>query len=158
MSNGSAKSTATQAPFHACEWWLEVTDTVGFGRCKKLFSVEDRTIYRWQADGTTSARSASVLEKMRDLFGDLIKADRIDLARAAIEYLNSIVEDATSGVGIVPLANTMHEEVNRDFLAVGRLAAAINNQEPVAVVRSWGQAVNEEVNRSIAKYERDCAQ
>lgn len=155
MSKRAWKLTANQGRFTASDWWMEVTDTVGRGKCQRLFSVKERTIYRWESDGKTSQRSASVLEKMRELFDTLVAMDRIDLVASAITYFDEVIEQAMPGIGVVPLAKTMHEEICRDYQAVSRLADAIANKEPVAVVRSWAQAANEEINRSVAKYEQE---
>lgn len=155
MSNGSRKLTAPQPPFPAYEWWLEVTRALGISECADIFSVDQRTIYRWRADGMSAERSASVMEKFRHLLSVLLMYGRVDLASTGIEYLNSVMTDVRESIGVVPLASTIHEEILRDFASVSRLADAIANKEPVAVVRSWAQAANEEINRSVAKYAQE---
>lgn len=152
MSKVTAKMTPE--PFPAHEWWLEVTNTLGVSECADIFSVDQRTIYRWRADGFSATRSTSVMEKFRRLLSTLVMFDRVDLVISGTEYFNSLLQDIVPGIGIVPLAKTMHEEVNRDFVAVGRLAEAIANGEPVAVIESWAQAANEEISRSVAKYKQ----
>lgn len=154
MSKTSSKLTANQPPFPANEWWMEVTRTVGVSECADIFSVDQRTIYRWRADGMTSERSASAMEKMWRLLGLLVLFDRSDLAVDAIDYLRSVV-DSVEMSGVVPLAKTVHEEVNRDFLSVSKMGGAIARNEPVAVVRSWADAAKEEIDRTVAKYEKE---
>jgi|GEM_PF-6532703 len=154
MSNDSRNLTAAPEPFPAHDWWMEVTKTIGVSECADLFSVDQRTIYRWRADGMSAARSTSIMEKFRHLLAMLVMFDRVDLVVSGTEYFNSILGDLAATVGVVPLARTIHEEVNRDFASVARLAAAIENKEPVAVVSSWAVASNEEINRTVAKYEQ----
>jgi len=154
MSKDQRKLPTCQEPFPAHEWWLEVTRAVGISECADIFSVDQRTIYRWRADGMSAERSTSVMEKLRRLMSILIMYDRCDLAASGAEYFNSLLTGSQECLGIIPLAKTMHEEINRDFLAVGRLADAIANKEPAAVVESWAQAANEEINRSVAKYKQ----
>ena len=155
MSNKSAQLTTNQPPFSANEWWMEVTKAIGVSECADIFSVDQRTVYRWRADGLSAERSTSVMEKFRHLLSMLIMFDRCDLAAAAVEYFNSLLLDAAAGIGVVPLAKTIHEEVSRDFISVGTLAAAIAEQQPVAVVKIRAVAAIEEINRSVAKYRRD---
>jgi len=154
MSKDQRKLPTCQEPFPAHEWWLEVTRAVGISECADIFSVDQRTIYRWRADGMSAERSTSVMEKFRRLLSVLIMYDRCDLVASGTEYFNSLLTGSQECLGIIPLAKTMHEEINRDFLAVGRLADAIANKEPAAVVESWAQAANEEINRSVAKYKQ----
>jgi len=154
MSKAARKLTAISEPFPAHEWWMEVTKAVGISECADIFSVDARTIYRWRADGMSAERSTSGMEKFRRLLSILIMYDRCDLAASGVEYFNSLLTGSQECRGIIPLAKTMHEEINRDFIAVGRLADAIANNEPPAVVESWAKAANEEINRSVAKYKQ----
>lgn len=155
MSNVTRNLTAVPPPFEAHSWWLEVSKTVSVSECADLFSVDQRTIYRWRADGRSAARSVSVMEHFRTLLAMLIMFDRVDLVITGVEYFNSILRDVADEVCVMPLAPTIHEEITRDFVSVARLSAAIENKEPVAVVRSWAQAASEEISRTVAKYEQE---
>lgn len=150
MSNGQQKLTPTQQ-FEPHQWWFAVTKTVGVPEVADALDVSTKTVYRYRADGVTSARSTSIVERFRHLLAMLCEFDRQDLAVSAVEYLRSGFEDVDPSEPR-QLADTMIEEQLLDHRYLGGLHRAIEAGEPVENVRMVATATIAEIQRTVAKY------
>ena len=81
-----------------------------------IFNREVRSAHDWAQDPVhTECRCKSPLELLHTLF------ERMDVARAGIEYLSTALDPTVQVGGIKEPLPTIQEEILADYSAVGRL-------------------------------------
>lgn len=126
---------------------------IGAENVARIFNKEKRSAYNWGQDPAyTEHRCKNPLELLHALF---VKMDDVGIgyvARAAIRYLESAVDDDTELEDIRCTLPTISEEILADYGAVAALQQAIDAGEPLEVVKLRAAAAINEIERTIAKY------
>ena len=120
-----------------------------------IFGVKQRTVYRWRADGVTAERATSQMENFRHLLELLVMFDREDVARAAVEYFSSAINQDADVHDVAPLLPTIHEEELADYQKVAALHSAIEEGKPMPEIISLKIEAVEEIERTVAKYAKE---
>lgn len=131
--------------------------TLGRKELGELLGVGERTAYLYGENPayTAGKRCRCPLERLHAMLSELATFGRADVCRAAINYLRSAFEEVDKAPvgGIKP---TMTEEVLADYSAVASLQRAIEGCEDVDLVETLAGAAKDEIDRTFAKYIKDC--
>jgi hypothetical protein len=112
-----------------------------------------RTVRMYAQDPRfTEDRCKDPLQALHILFEELATYGRGDVARSAIKYLSSAVDDLDPGDAVQPLLATVDQEVLADYAGVADLQHAINAGEPSDVVFDLVEKAKAEIDRTLAKY------
>lgn len=118
-----------------------------------------RSAYDWAQDpATTEHRCKSPLEAMHAMFERLDAVGMGYVARAALAYLQSAVDDGADGSALVEPRPTINEELLADYEAVAGLQAAVSRCAELEDVIVLVQAAKDEIDRTYARYCRDCGE
>lgn len=114
-----------------------------------------RTAYMWGQDPAyTVDRSRDPLEALWHVMSELDTIGRGDVARAAVAYLCSALEEMSDVCHAVQeLQPTLHEELLADYGSVAELQRAIHDEaSDIETVRRLIQEAKAEIDRTLAKY------
>lgn len=146
MPKCSAKLQPWQV-FHAA------IKTLSAGVLASIFGKANiRTVYLYGADPDfTEQRCKNPLEALHLMFRKMDEVGRGDVARCAIDYLLTAIDDLDP-LAVSELKPTIDAEVLQDYAAVANLQKLIAEQaDPAAVKLALYEAV-EELQRTYAKY------
>ena len=146
----------TRTPVDPHEWFSGAIYHLGKSILLKIWNVSERTLERWSAD---KAMTASVTKNPIIMLGitleKLMERGKIDFAQAAVDFLARIVgchlvtiEDAS------PDKKTLAEECLDDLPPLAAFHSAMNNREPVSVVRPLHRKAKGELDQDMALYEK----
>lgn len=122
----------------------------------KIFHRGVRSAYDWGQDpACTEVRCRNPLDLMHALFERLDEQGRGYVARAAIAYLESALDDEAEAVDVPEPHPSLDVELLRDFAAVSRLQAAVETGEDVHLVRAIAAEAKDEIERTVARYMQD---
>lgn len=111
-----------------------------------------RTVYLYgQNPAHTEQRCKNPLEAMHMMFAEMDARGRGDVAHCAIDYLRTALEDVAGLEAVKELKATICEEILEDYIAVGRMQAAIQNGEPIEVIEREYKEALAEIDRTFAK-------
>lgn len=112
-----------------------------------------RTVRMYAQDPRfTEDRCKDPLEALHILFEELATFGRGDVARAAIGYLLSAIDEVPAADAIKPLLPTLNQEILADHALLASLQQAIDSGEPADVVAGLVDEVKAEIDRTLAKY------
>jgi hypothetical protein len=102
----------------------------------------------------TERTAKCALERLWHIFRELQAAGRPDVARQALTYLQSAIEDKEQAelFALDEVKETMAEEILADFHAVAELQDAIDAVDPPDIVRLYAKKAIAEIDRTVAKY------
>jgi hypothetical protein len=149
MSNDQAKMQPWQV-FQAARKYLGA-DTVA-----RIFNREIRSAHSWAQDPAfTAHRCRSPLELLHALFDRMDAVGLGYVARSAIGYLETAVDqEQVAGAIREPLA-TIQEEILADYTAVAALQSMIGQRGSLEEVMRFKQEAIEEIERTVARYVKD---
>lgn len=139
--------------FHAARKFLSVE------RIVLIFGKKNaRSVYTWAQDPrVTDDRCKDPLEATHTMLQDLDAIGRGDVARAAIDYLSTAIDHHDQFLAAVhDLKPTISEEILADFQAVSIYARSIESCENIDIVDALRQGAIDEINRTHAKFLKDC--
>ena len=150
MRNGMAKFEA---------WQVFAASFKALGRAKVAvcLGVTESTAYQYGANPTTTGekRCRNPLERLHSLLYELDMWGRGDVCRDAINYLRTAFEDAEPRP-VVELKPTMSEEELADYQEVSAIHSAIERRESFDLVCARAESAKSEIDRTVAKYRKDC--
>lgn len=112
-----------------------------------------RTIRMYSNDPRTSEeRCKDPLEMLHIIFSEADEIGRGDLARKAIAYLHTAIEDEFELKAPKPLLSTMDAEKLADFQSVASFQAAIEKNFNVDLIETLLNEAKDELDRTYAKY------
>jgi len=131
---------------------------LGPGSIAKVFGKSNvRSAYDWAQDPlTTQKRCRSPLEALHHMFQLLDEIGLGYVARASIAYLQTAIEPDELHNIQEPLP-TIEQEILADYSAVASLQRAVEACEEVDLVDTLKQEAIDEIERTYAKYLKDCA-
>jgi len=97
------------------------------------------------------------LERLWNVFFELKAVGRADVARQALAYLESAIEDRELEelFALDDIKATIEAEVLADFRAVAELQDAIDAGDDSAMVELIAKKAMAEIERTVAKYKKD---
>lgn len=111
-----------------------------------------RSAYSYGQDpAVTQHRCKDPIEAVRMMLERLDEVGRGDVAKAAIAYMATAIEEEYLAP-VEDLQPTLELEMLKDFGAVASLQNAIENEMPVDVVDNFRHEAVEEIDRTFAKY------
>jgi len=123
----------------------------------RIFGREKRSAYNWAHDPAhTVHRCKSPLELLHTLFERMDAVGLGYVVRAAITYLQTAIDQEETPGAIKETLPTIELELLADFQAVADLKQAIDIGTDPDAVRLQGCLANEEIERTVAKYIKDC--
>lgn len=150
MRNGMAKFEA---------WQVFAASFKALGRAKVAgcLGVTESAAYQYGANPTTTGekRCRNPLERIHSLLYELDMWGRGDVCRDAIDYLRTAFEEAEPKP-VSELKPTMNEELLADYQAVASLQRAVESCEQIDIVEALVEAAKAEIDRTYAKYLKDC--
>ena len=147
MSDESPKMQPWQV-FHAAKKHL------GVEAVARIFNKEKRSAYNWAGDpACTEVRCKSPLELLHTLFERMDAAGCGYMARAAIRYLETALDDTDPPLVREPLP-TVQDELLADYAALAEFQRAIHAGMDMDAVQSLKIAAIEEIERTVARYGR----
>lgn len=112
-----------------------------------------RTVYLYGADPDfTEQRCKNPLEALHLMFRKMDEVGRGDVARCAIDYLSTAIDDLGQLEPVGELKKTIDAEVLQDYAAVANLRKLIDEQADPAAVKLALHEAMEELQRTYAKY------
>lgn len=131
--------------------------TLGRVKLGSLLGVGERTAYLYGENPayTAGKRCRCPLERIHGMFSELATFGRSDVCRAAIDYLRSSYEEVESGP-VEDLKPTVRDELLADYSAVASLQRAIEACEDIDLVETLVQKAKAEIDRTHARYLKDC--
>ena len=113
-----------------------------------------RSAYDWSQDPayTVQRVKRNPLECDHLMLSMLVERGREDVARAAIQYLETALEQDIHPDAIHDLKPTMDAEILADFKAVAALQEAIEENAPVEEIKALATEAKEEIARTLTKY------
>lgn len=150
MRNGKMK-------FEAWQVFAASFKAIGRAKVAACLGVTESTAYQYGANPNTTGdkRCRNPLERMHSLLNELDTWGRADVCRDAINYLRSAFEEADPKP-VVELKATMNDELLADYQAVATLQRAIESCEQIDIVEVLVEEAKAEIDRTYAKYLKDC--
>ncbi|NDY41273.1 hypothetical protein G3N55_00210 [Dissulfurirhabdus thermomarina] len=136
-----------------CSWhfWRGARKALRPERLAVLWGRGARVIYFYGQPPGSPGRNRDPLERLHALFQELDICGRGDICRAAIQYLQSALDDVDPACP-ADLKPTMEAEVLADYAAVAAFQAAVEAGAPADVVSDMAAEAKAEIDRSVAKY------
>ena len=140
--------------FQSWQFWAAAKKTLGESRLLLILGRRNgRTIRMYSADPRyTQERCRDPLEHLHIILQELDTFGRGDIARLAIEYLSTAVDDHTLPTAAVDLQPTMELEVLMDYQAISDLQRAIADGAAPDQVAALAENAKREIDRTLAKY------
>lgn len=136
--------------FHAANKYLRPENVA------RIFNKEKRSAYNWGQDPAfTEHRCRNPLEHLYSLFEKMDAAGIGYVARSAIRYLQTAIEDDVALEDIKEPLSTITEEILADYSAVAKLQQAIEAEAGLETINNLKKEAIEEVERTVARYARD---
>lgn len=113
-----------------------------------------RTIRLYSQDPRfTEDRCKDPLESLHIIFSEVDEIGRGDLARKAIAYLETALEDGRADISpAVQLLPTMDAEKLADYQKVAAFQKAIDDGDDIDIVETLMKEAKDEIERTYAKY------
>lgn len=113
-----------------------------------------RTIRLYSQDPRfTEDRCKDPLESLHIIFSEADEIGRGDLARKAIAYLETALEDGRADISpAVQLLPTMDAEKLADYQKVAAFQKAIDDGDDIDIVETLMKEAKDEIERTYAKY------
>ncbi len=122
----------------------------------KIFNREKRSAYNWGQDPAfTECRCKSPLELLHTLFERMDAVGIGYVARAAIRYLETALDNDQDLDDIKEPLPTIDQEILADFRAVAELQRCIEGGCSIEQVKSCQDAARAEIERTVARYIKD---
>ena len=139
--------------FKSWQFWAAAKKTLGETRLLLILGRRNgRTIRMYSADPRyTQDRCRDPLEHLHTILQELDTFGRGDIARLAIEYLMTAVDDHH----IPPASDlqpTMNLEILMDYQAISDLQKAISIGATTDEVAALAEEAKREIDRTLAKY------
>ena len=140
--------------FQSWQFWAAAKKLLGESNLMLILGRRNgRTIRMYSADPKyTIDRCRDPLQHLHIIFSELDTFGRGDVARLAIRYLESALDDEPASDQVMDLLPTMDAEVLADYQAVADLQAAVRDRLPVDQVADLASAARDEIDRTLAKY------
>lgn len=149
MSKENVKMQPWQV-FHLANRYL------GPAAVARVFNREKRSAYNWGQDPLcTEHRCASPLELMHTLLSRMCDVGLGYVARAAIRYLQTAVDEIDGSECIKEPLPTIHEEILADYSAVSELQRAIEAGLSPKTIKLLLAEAKAEIERTVAKHYKD---
>lgn len=130
--------------------------SLGVAVMSSIFGRSSRAAYDWAQDPLfTEKRCRNPLETHHAYFQALDMHGYGYVAQAAINYLQTAL-DPTDLPPVKETLPTIEQEVLADYKAVSALQKGIENCEEVDLVETLVQEAKDEIDRTFAKYLKDC--
>ena len=139
--------------FQSWQFWAAAKKTLGESRLLLILGRRNgRTIRMYSADPRyTQERCRDPLEHLHIILSELDTFGRGDIARLAIAYLSTALDD-NSIPSAADLQPTMELEVLMDYQAVSDLQRAIADGAAPYQVDALAKEAKREIDRTLAKY------
>ncbi len=139
--------------FESWQFWSAAKKTLGETRILMILGRRNgRTIRMYSADPRyTQDRCRDPLEHLHAILSELDTFGRGDIARLAIEYLLTAVEDRYLPPA-AELQQTMNLEILMDYQAVSDLQKSISGGASTDEVAALAEEAKREIDRTLAKY------
>ena len=140
--------------FESWQFWHAARKLLGDSYLLRVLGKRNaRTIRMYGQDPRfTDDRCRDPLEHLRIILNDLALIGRGDIARAAIAYLSSALDDDHEEAAVHDVLPTIQEEVLADYSAVARLQKAVEECAPVDQVKDLVREAKEEIDRTFTRY------
>ena len=140
--------------FKSWQFWAAAKKLLGETNLLMILGRRNaRTIRMYSADPRyTQDRCRDPLQHLHIIFQELDTFGRGDVARLAIEYLQSALDDTHNIEGVSDLKSTLNAEILADYQAVAELQRAIEDGMTPDEVADKARLAKEEIDRSLAKY------
>ena len=140
--------------FQSWQFWAAAKKLLGESNLMLILGRRNgRTIRLYSADPRyTQDRCRDPLQHLHIIFQELDTFGRGDVARLAIRYLESALDDEATADQVAALLPTMEEEILADYQAVYHLQSAIRDGLPVDQVADLAAEARAEINRTLARY------
>ncbi len=139
--------------FQSWQFWSAAKKLLGESRLMMILGRRNgRTIRTYSADPRyTQERSKDPLEHLHTILSELDTFGRGDIARLAIQYLETALTDQEIPTAC-ELQDTIEAEVLADYQAVASMQAAIDGGRPIDEVAELVAAAKAEIDRTLTKY------
>ncbi len=140
--------------FESWQFWNATRKLLGEPFLLRVLGKRNARIIRMYSSDPrfVAERCNDPLQHLHTLFTELDLAGRGDIARRALEYLQSAIDDGQHPAAVVPLKPTLDAEILADYQAVAELQAAIADGVPVDEVKDLVEEAKAEIDRSLTKY------
>ncbi len=128
---------------------------LGAGTVACIFGRATRSAYDWAQDPAyTQHRCRSPLELLHTLFERLDACGMGYVARSAIEYLQTAIDDVDPAKIQEPLP-TIVEELLEDYRCLAEFQRAIESETEIKEVQRLKRLAIDEIERTVARYAKD---
>lgn len=140
--------------FRSWQFWAAAKKLLGESNLLRILGKRNgRTIRMYSADPKyTVERCRDPLQHLHIIFSELDTFGRGDVARLAIRYLATALDDSDDLDKVAELQPTLDAEVVADYQAVGDLQRAIGEVAQPDVIKDRAAAAKEEIDRTLTKY------
>jgi len=142
--------------FQSWQFWAAAKKTLGESRLMLILGRRNgRTIRMYSADPKyTQERCKDPLEHLHIILSEMELFGRGDVARLAIRYLETALDDAYTPEA-ADLQPNINLEILADYQALAALQLAIQNNAAPDDVADLAQEAKEEIDRTLARYISD---
>ncbi len=139
--------------FQSWQFWAAAKKLLGETRLMMILGRRNgRTIRTYSADPRyTQQRCKDPLEHLHTILSELDTFGRGDVARLAIQYLETALDDDDLP-GTTQLQPNINLEILMDYQALAALQMAISNEAPIDDVADLAREAKEEIDRTLARY------
>ncbi len=143
--------------FQTWQLWNATLKTLGADILAALLGVNKSMAYEYAKNPNTTGpkRCRDKAEQMHAVLSELAFWGREDVCRGFVDYFRSAYEDVTPNP-VGELKPTMNEEILADYQSVASLQAAIDRCDEIDIVEALTNAAKEDIDRTYAKYLKDC--
>ena len=139
--------------FQSWQFWAAAKKLLGESRLMMILGRRNgRTIRTYSADPRyTQQRCKDPLEHLHTILSELDTFGRGDIARLAIQYLETALTNQEIPASR-ELQDTIEAEVLADYQAVAAMQAAIDKGRPIDEVAELVAEAKAEIDRTLTKY------
>lgn len=140
--------------FQSWQFWAAAKKLLGESRLMMILGRRNgRTIRTYSADPRyTQQRCKDPLEHLHTILSELDTFGRGDIARLAIQYLETALTTTDEVPTACELQDTIEAEVLADYQAVAAMQAAIDKGRPIDEVAELVAEAKAEIDRTLTKY------
>lgn len=140
--------------FESWQFWSATKKLLGESRLMMILGRRNgRTIRMYSANPKfTIERCRDPLQHLHIIFSELNLFGRGDVARLAIKYLETAVDDEELPDHVADLLPTIDSEILADYQAVSILQAGINEGIDAEEATDLATEAKYEIDRTLAKY------